>query len=120
MQRLADTELVSLRGELDELAGRGQGRQFPPELRERLAAWARARCAEGRDQTAVAAALGVSAESVRRWMRAEMRVPSFVKVEVNEAPTARSVAGLLVHGPRGLRVELPDVTALVELWRRLG
>ena len=64
----------------------------------------------------ISAELGVSWRTLSRWLAGKKSTPRFQPVQV-VAPTKRE---LVVHGPRGLRIEGIDVEGIAELVRRLG
>jgi len=80
--------------------------------------YARRRRAEGVSDAAIARELGLSIETVRRWVRA--RSSAFVAATLVESPTSSFDSELVVEGPRGLRIVGMDVTQIAELWRRLS
>jgi hypothetical protein len=108
-----------IRAAVQQLGERGQGKRFPERLRQRAAAYARDRVADGVTVAAIAEEIGVSGTSLGRWLLkydAEP-APAFEEVElVDPEPLETS---LLVHGPAGIVIEGLDVSSLAELLRRL-
>jgi hypothetical protein len=104
-----------LRAQLEGLGPRHQGARIPTRLRAEIIAHARAWRAAGASMRAIAAALGVAPESIRRWTQPTL-APALVPVQiVAERPAARTTLLTLVS-PRGFRVEglgLADVGALL-------
>jgi hypothetical protein len=96
---------------------RGAGRRYPAEVRQRGAAYLAARKAAGAPMSVVLHELGLRRDTLVRWVRpAGPRMkPRFVPVAVVE-----DQAGIVVHGPRGVRVEGLDVAGVAELLRRLA
>jgi hypothetical protein len=78
-------------------------------------AYARRRIGTGASVTAVSSEIGLSAVTLARWQR-EPRSGSggFVPVEVG-IQAAPGRGEVVVHGPRGLRVEGADVRFVAEL-----
>lgn len=103
---------------------RGQGHRLPPALAARAAAWTRLALASGVGVKAIARALDVAPETVRRW-RAAVRTgapPALVRVEVVDEPLARSphARTFSVVAPDGHRVEglhLDEVATLLRALR---
>lgn len=103
--------------ELEELQrrvameGEQGGRGYSPGLRAQVIAYVRRRCAAGETETGwrVAGALGISWTTLRRWMGES---PAFVPVEIS--PAVRPT-GVVIHGPRGLRIEGADAQFVAEL-----
>lgn len=105
-----------------EAHDRGRGRRYDPALRARVAAFAEKRRAEGATWKAIAAELGATFETVRRWCRrrvASTRTAALAlrPVEVVAQPVASSLAVVARSGVRVEGVTLDDVIVLV---RALG
>jgi hypothetical protein len=96
---------------------RGAGRRYPAEVRQRGAAYLAARKAAGAPMSAVLRELGLRRDTLVRWIGpGEPKArPRFVPVAVVEEP-----AGIVVHGPCGVRVEGLDIAGVAELLRRLA
>lgn len=62
--------------------------------------------------------LGLSALTVRRWLKRES-ASLFRPISIFEA-RVESRGRIVVHGPRGLRIEGLDVAGVAELLRRLS
>jgi hypothetical protein len=62
-----ERELRILRRELDRVE-RGRGRKYAADLRRRITAWCRQRRAAGAGLRELSVEVGISAESVRRWL----------------------------------------------------
>lgn len=58
--------------------------------------------------------------TLARWLGAKRASAGFERVEVVAASAPPAVRQLIVHGPRGLRIEGLDITAVAELVRRVG
>ena len=98
----------------------GAGRAYPRALRARVAAYVIGRRDEAATDEAISRELGIAAMTFRRWAggrRAAFAVASVVGV-TSTAPSAASP--LVVHGPRGLRIEGLDVEQIATLWSRLS
>lgn len=104
-----------------EAHDRGRGRRYSPELRARVAAFAAKRRAEGATWKAIAAELGATFETVRRWGRRPSRSSrtalALRPVEVVAKPVASSLAVVALSGLRVEGLTLDDVIVLV---RALG
>lgn len=107
-----------LRGALLAVGPRSRGARIPPRLRAELIADARMRRATGDSMSAIAAALGVAPESVRRWTQpgAAPATRALVPVRVVPERLGEPPAPLTLVSPRGFRVEglgLADVGTLL-------
>jgi hypothetical protein len=96
----------------------GVGRPYPEAARRAVVALVGHKRAEGVELARVAAGLGVSATTLRKWMREEAAPADFREVEILASPPAPS--GLVIHGPRGMRIEGATIADVAELFRRLG
>ena len=94
----------------------GVGRAYPAAIRERVIAYVERRRAEGVADEAIGRELGISPMTFRRW--AGRRASGFVLATV-DAPFAAPV-GVVVHGPRGLRIDGLDLEGVAALWERLS
>ena len=117
-----ERELRILRRELDQVE-RGRGRKYGEDLRRRITAWCRRRRAASAGLRELSVEIGVSAESVRRWLMtaAESDATALRPVEIVAAteqvprdadPTIRVVT------PSGYRIEglaIGDVIAIVRV-----
>ena len=113
-------DVSGLRRQVRALGRRYRGARVPAMLRAALAAYACDERATGASCDAIAARLGVSAESIRRWAQ---RPPGrdgggdgLVPVHV----VAETGGPLTVWSPTGYRVEGLSIAATAELLRRLG
>ena len=88
------------------------------ELRKAVAAHVMARHDEGENLTSLAEALGLSLITLQRWAKRE-NVAIFRPVSVVEG-RIEGRGRVVVHGPRGVRIEGLDAAGLAELLRRLG
>src|SRR5262249_53838845 len=104
-----------LRCELDRIESR-QGRCVPPELRDRAAAWLKARRAEGRTVSGPATELGLATGTVLRWSNKVVTAIVPVRV-VADAAVAERVA---VVSPLGFRVEGVTLEDAIRVLRELG
>jgi hypothetical protein len=105
---------------------------YPPDVRQRTAAYVTARRAAGVRPDAIATELGISRHSVLAWSQApeEARHLALVPVVMAAEPPTLSgadsrpaPAGLpapVLVSPRGFRVEGLDVATLGALLERLG
>jgi hypothetical protein len=84
-------------------------------VRATAIAWTRAQRAAGATAEEVSAELGIPWQTLQRWS-AEPHGAAFKTVEV----VTEQTAGLVVHAPFGLRIEVRDVAALAMLLRSLS
>ena len=105
-----------LREALRAVVRRGRGRPYPAALRNRVVAFAEQRRSAGVSAERIAGEVGLPAWTLTRWLA---RKPAFVPVEIVQSvePVAPRI---VVHGPRGLRIEGLDLGAVVELVARLS
>jgi transposase len=103
---------------------------YPPAVRDRVAAYVRARRATGELPSRIAAELGLSRHSVVAWAKAAQTeapptrlVPVVVDLPAAASPglpTPPAAPGLTLVSPRGFRVEGLTVDAAAALLGRLG
>lgn len=109
-----------LRAALAKADRSGTGSPYPEELRRTAVEYHRQRQEEGASVRVVAAELGVSGLSLSRWSRSLGRPGhGFRAIELVAEPV-RCAGPLIVHGPRGLRIEGLTVADVVELVERLS
>ena len=110
-----------LRGALATAERAGAGRPYPEVLRVAAVEYRQDREREGAALREVAGELGVSAISLERWSRRSAeRETSFRAIELVGEPMRRASAVVVVHGPRGLRIEGLTVVEIAELVERLS
>lgn len=121
---MSEDEAKALRAAVEKKqreVGRGP---FEPELRERLIAHVRQRCAAGESVGKIARSLGLSEQTVWSWRKPKRRAKGGsgklrqVAIAVVEPQAAERQ--LTVRGPAGLLIEGVTLDDLVALWRRLG
>ena len=118
-----DNMREELKEEVSKLGPRGRGRPYPKGLLEKLLSYTVARRRQGAKLIEVAAELGLQNQALSRWLGEKRRANRFDRVEVvvaAPAVAAPAAAVLVVHGPRGLRIEGLDLAAIAELVRRVG
>jgi transposase len=116
----SEHEARELREALERADRSGTGRPYPEVLRRAASEYQRKREREGASLRAVAAELGVSDASLVRWSRHRGEAPAvFRAIEVVAEPMERGSA-IVVHGPRGLRIEGLSVVELARLIERLS
>ena len=108
-----------LKEELSKLGPRGRGRPYPKGLLQKLLSYTVARRRQGATIVEVASEVGISFRTLGRWLGERKAAGGFERVEVVAAPRAASSV-IVVHGPRGLRIEGLDLIAVAELVRRVG
>jgi hypothetical protein len=122
---MIDDELRDLRRELARVE-RGRGHWYPDALRERAAAWARARREVGATWREISAAVGLPAETLRRWTSTTARdaSPVLVPIEIvgeregeDHAAEQRDVR---IITPGGLRIEGLTIADAIAIVRVLG
>jgi transposase len=98
----------------------GVGRPYPAHLRTQVLAHVERRSRAGIALESIAAEVGLSATTLRKWKRnaAGTARPAFCEVEI-VSPSAPPSA-LVVHGPAGLRIEGATIAEVAELVRRLS
>ena len=112
-----------LKTALSELGPRGRGRAYPKGLLEKVLTYTVARRRQGAKLIEVAAELGLHDQALSRWLGEKRRGNRFDRVQVvAAAATTAAPAGstIVVHGPRGLRIEGLELAAVAELVRRVG
>lgn len=118
-----------LREALATVERRGAGRPYPASLRQAAMEYCHQREQQGASINGIALELGVSTTSLMRWSRkAAESTEGFRAVELMVGPESNTVVGkptrlastVVVHGPRGLRVEGLTVAELAELIGRLS
>ena len=113
---MEQSDLKAARRLLESSRTRG-GRLRAEGRREVVAAVERAR-ASGMTYGAISTTLGVDLDALHRWRWTERSErPAMVAVRVQQPVRAVS---LVVHGPRGLRIEGLTVGELAELVQRLS
>lgn len=115
MSKAAETALA-LRQALASAERSGVGRAYPAAIRVRATAYVERRRAEGISDEAIGQELGISPMTFRRWVGG--RSTAFAVATVCDEPGPS--AGIVVHGPRGLRIEGLDLAGVVALWERLS
>lgn len=117
-----DRELEHLRRALSRI-DRGRGRRYPERLRERVTRWAGRRRQDGARWHQLSSEIGISAESLRRWVLQEVAgAPTMVPVEVIAEAQERSTPDrpLRLVTRAGHRIEGLSLADAIELVRVLG
>ena len=107
-----------LKQELSKLGPRGRGRPYPKGLLQKLLSYTVARRRQGATIVEVASEVGISFRTLGRWLGERKAAGGFERVEV--VATRAVSSAIVVHGPRGLRIEGLDLIAVAELLRRVG
>jgi transposase len=119
-----EQEAREIRREVAELGARGRGSRYPNELKERIAAYVRARRAQGATQQAVAEELEIPWVTLSRWSQPRSRQPEvrgLVPVHLGAVPVRSDAdAGLSLVCPGGFRLEGLSLETAVEVLRRLS
>jgi transposase len=108
-----------LKSAISKLGEMGRGKRYPKVLLEKLLSYTVARRRQGATLVVVGAELGMNWKTLARWVGERKARPRFERVEVVAAAPSLPV-GVVVHGPRGVRIEGLDVSGVAELVRRLG
>ena len=109
-----------LKSELSTLGPRGRGRPYPKGLLEKLLSYTVARRRQGAKVVEVATELGMNFQTLARWVGEKRAAKRFERVEVVASSAAPAPRALVVHGPRGLRIEGLDLASVVERVRRVA
>lgn len=109
-----------LQEELSKLSPRGRGRAYPKGLMGKLLSYTVARRRQGAKLVEVAAELGMKSYTLARWLGEKRPSASFERVEVVAPAAPGAERKLVVHGPRGLRVEGLELADVAELVRRVA
>ena len=118
-----DNMREELKSEVSKLGPRGRGRAYPKGLLEKVLSYTVARRRQGAKLIEVAAELGLHDQALSRWLGEKRRANRFDRVQVvAAAPTVAMAAAstIVVHGPRGLRIEGLDLAVVADLVRRVG
>ena len=110
-------ELRSCRRKLADERGDGR-RGYSSGTRERVTQYVRARRAGGASGRGTAGELGLPWTTIERWESERGRRGIFLPVEV-QGPLVVATP-VILHGPRGLRIEGADAVFVAELLRALG
>jgi transposase len=124
MENLAE-QALRLQQQVRRLGGVGTGRRYPRALRKALTAHAEARQAEGATLEVIGSELGMSSRTLWYWLRKQPEVKRqararLLPVQVVEAQMQQQQGSIVVHGPRGMRIDGLDVATLAELLQRLS
>lgn len=114
----SEQRAVELREALATAERRGAGMPYPEPLRQAAMAYWREREGQGGSLRQVALELGLSSVTLTRWSRRGAKsTAGFRAIEI-VGETVR-VTKVVVHGPRGVRVEGLMVAEIAELFERL-
>lgn len=116
-----------LRTALSKLGEMGRGKRYPRALLEKMLSYTVARRRQGATLLAVGGELGMNWKTLARWL-GERKAARFERVEVvapapatpTPTPVAMAAFPIVVHGPRGVRIEGLDIDGVAALVRRLG
>jgi transposase len=116
-----DAAAVAFRARAAALRGDRRRSAYPDSLRAEAVAYIEAAGGRGVSLASAAAALGVDKSSLRSWQKqrrgAGLRA---VKVIDRSSENSANSAGIVVHGPGGIRVEGLDIASLAVLLRTLS
>jgi transposase len=118
-----DNMREELKTEVAKLGPRGRGRPYPKGLLEKVLSYTVARRRQGAKLIEVAVELGLHNHTLSRWLGEKRAAKRFDRVEVvatTPAAAAPVASRIIVHGPRGLRIEGLELAAVAELVRRVG
>jgi transposase-like protein len=109
------------------LGQRARTTPYPAELRAQAMSYVEERKSAGTALSTAAGELGVGGDSLRTWTGQRSRgarspaLRSVVRaVEIVPEATTASASSIIVHGPRGLRIEGLDVGAVAVLVKELS
>lgn len=108
-----------LKSAISKLGEMGRGKRYPRPLLEKMLSYTVARRRQGATLLAVGGELGMNWKTLARWV-GERKAARFERVQVAAPAAVAATPSLIVHGPRGLRIEGLDVGGVAELVRRLG
>jgi transposase len=109
-----------LKKSISELGPRGRGRPYPRGLLEKLLSYTVARRRQGLKIEEVGAEIGMSWRTLQRWLGEKRSKARFERVQVvTPTPATAAASAIVVHGPRGVRIEGLDVDGVAALVRRL-
>ena len=109
-----------LRSAISKLGEMGRGKRYPRALLEKMLSYTVARRRQGATLLAVGGELGMNWKTLARWVGERKAASRFERVQVAVPAAAVAPSTLVVHGPRGLRIEGLDVGGVADLVRRLG
>lgn len=114
---MANDEITALRREVARHE-KGRGKRYPADLKRRVVAYARRQRDAGATYDAVAEALGLALETVRRWcsISSDARASTLVPVEVVAEPSSP----VTIISPSGYRLEGLAPAEAVAVLRALG
>ena len=118
-----NTPAAAIRERLAELGPRGVGKRFPEAIRREVLAYLAAQRERGIGLPPTARELGLREQTIENWLaqaRALATPAQFHGVALVDGEPVPAPRRLVLHAPRGLRVEGLDVTSLAELLRRLA
>ena len=116
-----EREAARIRGLVRAAGPRGRGARLPDEVRRELIAFARRRRRNGVGVHRIAAATGVSSESIRRWtMNDEPGSTARELVAVEVLAEAAPIGTLSVCSPSGYRIDGLTLEQAVVALGRLG
>lgn len=110
-----EESVQALRQALATAVRSGQGRAFPADLRERATAYVKRRRRDGASETSIGRELGVGVMTFRRWAGPRAAFAEAVVVDAPVVAMARSTSRIVVHGPRGIRIEGLEVAEIIAL-----
>ncbi len=110
-------DLTKVREQLEQQ--RDKRGRVPAEVRREVVRVLEQARKGGRPYRELAAEIGMSLQTLMGWRHQERHAGSKL-APVKVAAVAKPASSLVVHGPRGLRVEGLSVAELSELWVRLS
>ena len=118
-------EAERVRRAIVKLGPRGQTERLPAVIRQRVLGYVAEGRAEGASWHALASAVGLSATTLQRWEangleagRARSLVP--VTVDTEGVVFAKAAVRLVLHSPKGWRIEGLGVGEAIDVLRELG
>jgi hypothetical protein len=115
-----DREARWLREQVVRCGPRTRGARVPAALRAQIAAYAQQRRGDGASCAGIAAGVGVSTESIRRWVTPRPVTTERALVAVHVVDAAPAGERLAVVSPTGYRVDGLTLGQVAALLRQLA
>jgi hypothetical protein len=106
--------------QIRQAQSRGKRARYAPAVRAAVIEFARERRAAGVNWRDISQDLGIVESLVQRWIGVQRSRLVPVKLVAPGATASSSAAMIIVHGPRGIRVEGLSLGELAELFTRLS
>jgi len=123
---MAEAETAELRAAIEEVQGGVGRRRYGAEVKARALAYLQERAAAGVTAWTASQEIGLPRQTLLRWSTGHeeravaKRAAAFRKVAVSVERQRGPGGRIVVHGPRGLRIEGLTQPELVAILRALG